>query len=101
MAREYTNNLLVWIGGIFLLAGIPILCAGLWFAGDAANQRRLDKEGQSTRGIVLTKTTSTSSSSRSASSTTSYYINYRFKTSAGRVVHGRSRVSRATWDRLV
>jgi hypothetical protein len=101
MAREYTNNMLIWIGGIFLLAGIPILCAGFWFAGDAANQKRLDKEGQPAQGIVLTKTTSTSSSSRSATSTTSYYITYRFKTSAGQVLRGKSRVSRVTWDRLV
>jgi hypothetical protein len=101
MAREYTNNLFIWIGGIFLLAGIPILCVGIWFAGDAAIQKRLDREGQPAQGIVLAKATSSSSSSRSASTTTSYHITYRFKTSAGQVVRGKSRVDHATWDRLV
>jgi hypothetical protein len=101
MAREYTNNMLIWVGGIFLLAGIPILCLGIWFARDEANQKRLDTEGQSVQGIVLTKTTSTSTSSRSSTSSTSYYVTYRFKTSAGQVVRGTSRVSRGTWEQLL
>jgi hypothetical protein len=101
MAREYTNNMLIWVGGIFLLAGIPILCVGIWFARDAANQKRLDTEGQSVQGIVLTKTTSTSTSSRSSTSSTSYYVTYRFQTSAGQIVRGTSRVSRGTWERLL
>ncbi len=101
MPREYTNNLLVWAGGICLVVGIPFLCVGIWLGGKAADQKRLDKEGQTVQGIVLSKTARTSSSSRSSSSTTSYYVTYRFQTPAGQIVRGASSTSHATWDRLV
>ncbi len=101
MAREYTNNMFIWTGGIFLLAGIPILCVGIWLTGNAADQKKLDREGRTAQGILLTKTTHTSSSSRSSTPTTSYYATYRFTTSSGQVMRGTSQVDRQTWERLV
>lgn len=100
MAREYTRNLLILVGGIFFVVGIPFLCIGIWMGGDAANQKRLENEGAAATGIVLTKTRSSSSSSRSATTTTSYYVTYRFQTSSGQVIHGKSKVSRQAWDNI-
>jgi hypothetical protein len=103
VAREYVNNFLVWFGGIFLLAGVPILIAGVWLGTGVMAQKRLDKEGRTAQGMLLTKTRSTSSSVRSStpSSTTSYSVSYRFTTSAGESRRGSARVGRRAWDALV
>jgi len=104
VAREYASNFLVWFGGIFLLAGIPLLCVGAWFGTAVMAQKRLEREGRTTQGMILTKTRSTSSStlrSSTRSSTTSYSVTYRFTTATGERRQDSARVDRATWDALV
>ena len=104
MAREYVNNFLVWFGGIFLLAGVPILSVGVWQGREAMAQKRLERDGRTTQGMVLTKTRSTSSSTRRSSTpstTTTYSVTYRFTTSTGESRRGSARVGRGSWDALV
>jgi hypothetical protein len=102
VAREYVNNFLVWFGGIFLLAGIPILIVGVWLLTGVVAQRRLDTEGRTARGSVLYKTRSTSSTSRSTTtSTTTYSVTYRFTIPGGEIVRRTAQVDRGTWERLV
>ncbi len=102
MAREYLNNFFVWFGGIFLLAGVPVLIAGVWLLTGVFAQQRIDKEGRPAQGTILSKTRSTSSTSRSTtSSTTSYSVTYRFTTSTGEIRRGSARVDRRTWEELI
>jgi hypothetical protein len=101
VAREYLNSFLVWFGGIFLLAGVPILIVGVWLTRGVAAQRRLDTDGLTTQGMVLAKSRSTSSSSRSTtSSTTTYSVTYRFPLPAGGTQRATATVSRGTWEAL-
>lgn len=102
MAREYLNSFLVWFGGIFLLAGLPILIVGLWLTRGVAAQRRLDADGHTTQGTVLVKSRSTSSStSRSTtSSTTTYSVTYRFALPTGETRRGTAQVGRGAWEAL-
>lgn len=103
MAREYTNNFLIWFGGIFLTAGLPLLVVGVWFVSGVVAERRLDAEGRTVQGMVLTKTRSTSStiSSSTPSSTSSYAVDYRFAVPTGEIRRGSAQVDRGTWERLV
>jgi hypothetical protein len=103
VAREYLNSFFVWFGGIFLVAGLPILLIGVWLSRGVAAQRRLDTDGRTVQGTVLVKSriTSSSTSRSTASSTTSYSVTYRFALPTGETRRGAATVGRGTWEALV
>jgi hypothetical protein len=103
VAREYANSLLVWFGGIFLAAGLPILLVGVWLGRGVLAQQRLDREGRTTQGMVLAKSRSTSrsTSSSTASSTTTWSVTYRFALPTGERQRATAKVGRGAWEALV
>jgi hypothetical protein len=103
VAREYTNSFLVWFGGIFLTAGLPILLVGVWLGRGVVAQRRLDSEGRATQGMVLAKSRSTSrsTSSSTSSSTTTWSVTYRFALPTGETRRATAKVGRGAWEALV
>jgi len=90
-----------WFGGIWLVCGTPFLSLGIYVGVDTIRQQaRLEREGQVTEGMVLTKRISRKSDSQGRQST-SYWVGYRFTAADGRVVKSEAQVSGALWDRLV
>lgn len=96
------KNFWLWFGGIWLLVGVPFLVIGLYIgAQNISVNKRLDAEGKTVVGIVLTKAiTSSSSSSSRGSSTPTYKVTFKFVTPGG-LVTGDAEVTRETWDTLV
>lgn len=96
------KNFWLWFGGIWLLVGAPFLVIGLYIgAQNISVNKRLDAEGKTVEGIVLTKAiTSSSSSSSRGSSTPTYKVTFKFVTPGG-LVTGDTEVTRETWDTLV
>lgn len=87
----------LWFGGIWLVVGAPFLFIGIYVGAQTVTQKeRLQKEGQVTQGIVLTK--SIGSSGRNSSP--QYWVTYRFTTPDGHVVKDSAQVSVEVWDRL-
>jgi len=99
------RNFWLWFGGIWLLCGLPIFFVGL-YTGTQSRQisARLDADGRTVDGIVLTKAITTSSSGSSTSSqqnnTPRYRVTFRFTTPDGPVT-GEADVTVETWDGLV
>lgn len=97
------KNFWLWFGGISLLVGAPFLIIGLYI-GVQTNivNKRLDTEGRTVEGMVLTKTitSKSSGSSRHRSSTPTYKVTFRFVTPGG-LVNGEAEMTRDAWDALV
>lgn len=105
MARLAINpkNFWCWFGGIWFFCGLPFLLIGMYAGIDQALvSKRLNSEGRSVEGMVLTKTVRSSSSSGSGGKHRSpvYEVTFRFLTPGG-MVNGTAKVPSETWDRLV
>jgi hypothetical protein len=88
-----------WVrfGSIWFFLGLPFLIIGIYTGIQTMTQQeRFQKEGQSTQGMVLTK----SIQGGKKSSNESYQFTYRFSTADGKVVMGEASVSLEIWDRL-
>jgi hypothetical protein len=88
-----------WVrfGSIWFFVGMPFLIIGIYTGIQTMTQQgRLQREGQSVQGMVLTKAIQ----GGKKSSNESYQITYRFSTANGKVVMGEASVSLEIWDRL-
>ena len=95
------KNFWLWFGGIWFAVGMPFLVIGLYLGFQHITvTKRLDAEGKTAEGIVLTKARKTSSSSSGRSSTPTYEVTFRFLTPGGTVL-GKADVSGDTWDSLI
>lgn len=95
------KNFWFWFGGIWFTVGAPFLVIGLYVGVQQATVgKRLDAEGKTVEGTVLTKARRTSSSGSGRSGGTTYEVTFRFLTADG-FVQGRAEVSGTTWDSLV
>lgn len=97
------KNFWLWFGGIWFAIGTPFLIIGLYVGFQHTTiSKRLDTEGKTTEGMVLTKArkTSSSGSGRSGGSTPTYEVIFRFTTPAG-FVTGKAEVAAETWDTLI
>jgi len=85
------RNFWFWFGGLWFGVGLLFLVIGVGAgATRAANAARLDTEGRTVDGVVLTKAVSPST----------YELTFRFSTPNG-VVKGRTEMTGEAWDRLV
>jgi hypothetical protein len=94
-----------FFGSLWLLVGLPFFLIGLYLGVQhTTTERRLEAEGRTVEGIVLSKAirtnTSSSSSTGSTSTSTSYEVTFRFPTDEGPVISSLD-VSADAWDRLV
>lgn len=95
------KNFWLWFGGIWFAVGTPFFIFGLYLGFQHITvTNRLDAEGKTVEGMVLTKARKTSSSSSGRSSTPTYEVTFRFLTPDG-VAQGKAEVSGDTWDSLV
>jgi hypothetical protein len=95
------RNFWFWFGGIWLAVGSPFLLIGSFLAvQEASLSQRLEADGRTVQGLVLTKSRRTSSSSSGRSGSPIYEITYRFLTAEG-TVQGKAQVPGDTWDSLV
>ncbi len=91
-----------WFGGIWFVCGLPFFLIGLYLGIQHGTvSSRLDAEGRSVEGMVLTKSvrSSSSGSGRSHSSPT-YEVTFRFLTPGG-LIKRTAQVTVDTWERLV
>jgi hypothetical protein len=97
-------NFCLWFGGIWLFVGLPFLIIGLYVgAQHVIVNNRLDTEGRTIEGMVLTKEIRTSSSSQSrgrSSSVPTYHVTFRFVTPSG-LITSDAEVNLDVWDKLV
>lgn len=97
------KNFWFWFGGIWFAVGTPLLVIGLYLGFQHITvTARLNAEGKTVEGMVLTKArkTSSSRSGRSSTPTPTYEVTFRFLTPDG-VAQGKAEVSSDTWDSLV
>ena len=95
------KNFWLWFGGIWFAVGMPFLVIGLYLGFQHITvTKRLDAEGKTAEGMVLTKARKTSSSSSGRSSTPTYEVTFRLLTPGGTVL-GKADVSGDTWDSLI
>ena len=95
------KNFWLWFGGIWFAVGMPFLVIGLYLGIQHSTvTKRLDAEGKTAEGMVLTKARKTSSSSSGRSSTPTYEVTFRLLTPGGTVL-GKADVSGDTWDSLI
>jgi len=97
------KNFWLWFGGIWLSVGALFLLIGLYLgAHHIYVKQRLDAEGRTVEGMVLTKAIAHSSSTTGSrrSSTPTYKVTFRFTTPGG-LVTGEAEVTSDVWDALV
>lgn len=86
----------LWFGGIWLLGGAPFLAAGIYFGiAQVMLDHRLQADGHTVQGMVLTKTISSSKGSNP-----NYSITFRFVPREGPPVKGEAQISRVVWEEL-
>src|SRR5687768_2315213 len=95
------KNFWFWFGGIWLVVGTIFLVVGI-SVGVYRSQLndRLDKEGRTVDGIVLTKEIYTTSNKRRSRSSPSYRVAFRFVPREGEMVRGTADVTTEEWDLL-
>lgn len=95
------KNFWFWFGGIWFAVGTPFLVIGLYLGVQHITvTKRLDSEGRTAEGMILTKTRKTSSSGSGRSSSPAYEVTFRFPAPNG-MAQGKADVSVETWDRLI
>lgn len=96
------KNFWFWFGGLWFVFGVMFLSVGLYVGiQQEVVSKRLDAEGTTVQGMVLTKIMRSSSSrSRRQNSSPTYEMTFRFLTPEG-LVHGTAQVTPAAWDQFV
>lgn len=102
VVRPGARNFWFWFGGVWLFVGAPFLVIGLYVGSQhLVVSKRLDAEGRTIEGMVLTKEIRTSSSSGGRRRTApAYRVTFRFVAPNG-LITGDAEVSAETWDTLV
>jgi len=93
----------VWFGGIWFGIGLPFLVLGLFLGFQQFTlDKRLDADGRTVDGMVLTKsyTRSSSQSSSAASPSYTYKVTFRFSAPGGTMT-GESQMTEEAWDQLI
>lgn len=95
------KNFWFWFGGIWLSVGTIFLVVGV-SAGIYRSMLndRLDKEGRTVDGVVLTKEIHTTSNKKGSRSSPSYRVAFRFVPREGETVRGTADVTTEEWDLL-
>ena len=95
------KNFWLWFGGIWLSVGSLFLVIGIsnGVHGIMVHDR-LEKEGRTTKGMVLTKEVYTTSSKSGSRSSPSYRVTFRFVPREGEAVRGTADVNIEDWDAL-
>lgn len=95
------KNFGLWFGRVWFAVGAHFLVIGLYVGVQHITiNKRLDAEGNTVKGLVLTKTIASSSSGSSRSSTPTYKVTFRFVTPNG-IVPSEAQVTVDVWDSLV
>jgi hypothetical protein len=93
------KNFWLWFGGIWLSVGSLFLVIGISVGVHQMRvSDRLEKEGRTVEGIVLTKEIHTSSGKKGKRSSPSYRVTFRFVPREGQAVQGSADVSAEEWD---
>lgn len=91
LAASVQNNFWVFFGSIFLLVGLPfVLLAGYFIV----QERQLATTGRVVEAMVLTKDIGRSGDNANRS------VTYRFTTTDGRTLEGKSEVGESRWSSL-
>lgn len=95
------KNFWFWFGGIWLSVGTIFLVVGVSVGVYRSMLNdRLDKEGRTVDGTVLTKELHTTSNKKGSRSGPSYRVEFRFVPREGEIVRGTANVTREEWDLL-
>lgn len=95
------KNFWLWFGGIWLSVGSLFLVIGIGVGVHRIMVNdRLEKDGQTARGMVLTKEVYTASSKSGSQSSPSYRITFRFVPREGETVRGTAEMNLEDWDVL-
>jgi hypothetical protein len=95
------KNFWLWFGGSWLSVGSLFLVLGLSVGVHQMRVNdRLEKEGRTVEGVVLTKEVSTTSRKGGKRSSPSYRVTFRFLPREGESVRGAAEVDEEDWDAL-
>jgi Protein of unknown function (DUF3592) len=95
------KNFWLWFGGIWLSVGTIFLVVGVSIGVYRSMLNdRLDKEGRTVDGMVLTKEVYRTSSKKGNKSSPSYRITFRFVPREGDTVQGAADMNVEDWDAL-
>jgi hypothetical protein len=95
------QNFWFWFGGLWLFVGGLFLVVGIWVGVHQFRVNdRLDHEGRTAEGMVLTKEIHTTSSKNSSSSSPTYLVIFQFAPVQLEIVRGRAEVTEDVWDHL-
>jgi hypothetical protein len=90
-----SRSVLLWVGGIFVVVGTMLVCAGA-FAWQ--EQERFKREAVEAQARILGK--SLERAGRDGNPRTKYLVTYRFSSADGRVVEQTAEVAVDEWERL-